>query len=260
MNICIIGAGNLGLALAKGLKAKDLTDSKITITRKTQNFSVDETRDFNCMIDNKEAVKKAEIVVLSVRPNQIEDLAKNLNLTPPQLIISTVTGVTIDKLETLFGSDKKIARVMPNLALSTGNSMTCMALNEKGLKQTDFVEKIFNSLGETLVINEDMFPQATVLCGSGIAIVSKFIRGFMQAGIQNGFNEHDSLKIARQVMAGAVSLLIDGKHPEKLVDDITTPSGTTITTMSELEHRGFISALLKAIRVGIKKAKHMIQK
>lgn len=254
MKMTIIGAGNLGLSLANGIKTNNLTKNKITITRKNSKFSDQEITDFDCQNDNSEAIRNADIVVLAVRPNQLETLAEEIKIKTNQLIISVITGATIKKLEKLFGSDLKIARVMPNVALSTSNSMTCMTFNKKGFVSKNEVEEIFGSLGKTLLIEEKMFPQATVLCGSGVAIVARFIRALMQSGIQSGFNENHSLQMAIQVIKGTAILLENGKHPEVLIDDVTTPGGCTIANLAELEHCGFTSAVLKGTKAGLEKA------
>jgi pyrroline-5-carboxylate reductase len=195
-------------------------------------------------------------VILAVRPDQLSTLAGEIkDDLENQLVISTITGATILKLQGLLGADVTIARSMPNIGIKTGNSMTCLAFDEKSLPFKEKVESIFNALGKTLIISENNFAQATVLCGSGIAIIAKFARAYMQAGIQNGFSEHDALAMAIQVLKGTVSLLEEGVHPEVMIDKVTTPGGCTISTLVEMEHQGFASSLLKSVESGVAKAK-----
>lgn len=263
ITFAILGGGNLGSPLADGIYQTKLAAGKIILTRRNdKSFSVEQREKFKCTTDNASAVKNADIIVIAVQPKQLEDLinsiSKHLCKDKKQLIISVVTGATIEKIQNLFGKSNKnlaIARAMPNTSLKTGNSMTCLAFNKEAESFKEKVQEIFNSLGETLIIKEEMFPQATVLCGSGIAIMARFIRVYMQAGIQSGFNEEASLQIAIQLMKGTAMLLKEGVHPEVAIDKVTTPGGCTITTLAEMEHCGLSSALLKAIEAGITKAR-----
>ncbi len=259
--IVIIGAGNLGLSLAQGIEEKNLAKGKLTLTRRVGSvFSREEKRKYNCTNDNILAVKNADIIIIAVRPTQCEEVVKQIasSLNKNQLLISVVTGKSIEKIKGFLGdagNKLPIVRAMPNTSLQTGNSMTFLAFNKEAESFKSEVQAIFNGLGKTLIIEEKMFPQATVLGGSGIAIMARFIRVYMQAGIQNGFSEEHSLTIATQVMKGAAILLEQSKkHPEIVIDGVTTPGGCTIDTLVEMEHGGFSSALLKAIGCGITKA------
>ena len=128
-------------------------------------------------------------------------------------------------------------------------------LRQSGL---DLVESIFNGVGQTLLIPESKFAEATVLCGSGTALVLKFIRAYMQASIQQGFSEKDSLKISTQVVKGASMVIQENNnHPESEIDKITTPGGCTIDALIQMEHSRFSSAFLKAVESGISKAKKL---
>lgn len=261
--IAIIGAGNIGLSIAEGLCSKKVFSEKVIVTRRKNNFSETEKEMFYCLNNNEEALHKAGIVILAVKPKQFDELAKEINksILENQLIISVITGLTIENISLALPNAKAVVRIMPNTAGQVGQSMSFCSFNPEGEKHKTLVERIFNSIGKTLVIPEAMFDSATVLSGSGIALVLKFIRAYMQAGIQSGFNEKDSLLIAKEVCKGAVELLDhNGTHPEVEIDKVTSPGGCTIDALSELEHRGFTSSLLKAIRMGIEKASSLYTK
>jgi pyrroline-5-carboxylate reductase len=255
--IAIIGGGNIGLAIAEGLLTTGIFSGKIIITRKNSDFSEEEKNKFECLKDNKKAVEKAGIVVIAVQPSQFNELALDIKdcIKKEQLIISVVTGLRIEDIATALSEAKAIARVMLNIAIKVGKSMTFVALNSEGKKNQKTIELIFSSVGKIIFAPESKFNAATVLSGSGIALAMKFLRAYMQAGIQNGFNEHDALRIAKEVMKGAITILDkNGNHPESEIDKVTSPGGCTIDALAELEHSGFTSALLKAVRNGTEKA------
>ncbi len=257
--IAILGAGNIGIAIAEGITNAKIAEGKIIITRKESDFTKQEHLDYDCM-GSFEAIFKSEVIILAVQPAQIDGLLKEIKseLKKDHLIISVVSGVTIERIEKLIDNKEiDIVRAMPNTGISSLNSMTCLAFKTQSLKSREIVQSIFNSLGETLIIPEEKFTEATVLCGSGTAIVLRFIRAYMQAGIENGFSKDESSNISLQVMRGAISLVESGLHPEVAIDKVTTPAGCTIATLVEMEHSGLTSSLLKAISAGIRKARSL---
>ena len=256
--IAILGAGGIGSSIARGIQNSGIIKSKIVITREKSSFSKNEHKMFECYYDNTLAVKHSNIIIVAVQPKQLDNLIEEIKseLTEKHLVISIVSGVSIERVESLINKKIPIIRAMPNTAIKTGQSMTCLAFNKLGIKHQTLVEKIFNSVGITLLVSESKFAEATVLCGSGPALVLKFIRAYMQACIQHGFNDKEALIIAGQVTKGT-SMIVqkNNYHPEPEIDKVTTPSGCTIDALVELEHRGFSSALLRSIDAGIKKAK-----
>jgi len=144
---------------------------------------------------------------------------------------------------------------MPNTAIAIRESMTCLSSapgNESALK---CAEEIFESLGTTLIINEELMIPSTALCACGIAFFLRAIRAASQGGIEIGFHSEEALKMAAQTAKGAASLLlIMGDHPESEVDKVTTPRGCTISGLNQMEHSGFSSAMIKGIVTAADKA------
>lgn len=260
VQIVVLGAGNIGTRIAEGILASRITNKKIILTRQSGEFSEEEKEKFECQTNNQEAVSTSDIVITAVQPKQMDSLLaeiKDALVESKHLLISVASGVSIERIEALVGKIA-IARAMPNTAIRVRQSMTCLAFNELGREHQALVESIFGAVGMTLLIPENRFAEATVLCGSGTALALKFIRAYMQAGIQHGFNEKDALTIASQVLKGA-SMIVqkDFNHPEHEIDKVTTPGGCTIDALIEMEHSGFSSALLKAIEAGIKRARKL---
>lgn len=251
--ITIVGAGNLGLAIYKGLeKGGLLAHNKVILTKR----NLDALKDIqhprvSITTDNVMAVKDSDIVILAVQPKQLPDLLNEINsaIDPVRhTLVSVITAVTIDQIQAQVGKACAIVRAMPNTAIAVLESMTCMAANDMGKEKLKEVNSIFNCVGQTMEIHEELMQAATVVCASGIAFWMRFIRATTQGGVQLGFDAEDAQKIAVQTCLGAAKLLEgNGSHPEKEIDRVTTPQGCTISGLNEMEHHGLSSALIKGL-------------
>jgi len=257
MKIAIIGTGNLGLSIAKGLV---INNTYTTLYLSKRNIDVlsswKEYKNVFITQDNKEAVQNSDIIIFAVQPNQFDLILKEVKslLTDKHVLISTITGYTIDRMESIIGNQHPIIRSMPNTAISVGKSMTCLCSNDTGKKKLPIAEAIYNGLGTSLVIEEQHMQAATVLCASGIAFWMRLIRATTQGGVQLGFDADVALKMSMQTAMGAASLLIEtGSHPEEEIDRVTTPRGCTITGLNELEHQGLSSSLIKGLNASFNK-------
>ncbi|MEO6346747.1 MAG: pyrroline-5-carboxylate reductase [Aquaticitalea sp.] len=250
--IAIIGGGNLGQAIASGLLTQGFTPSNLTITRqKVELLQQFKDRNVNIISNNIEAVKNAEIVIIAVKPYQISDVLKEISpvFSKEKLLISAVSDFSIESILNELKEKPTVFRVMPNTASSVNESMTCIATSHASEEDTETVKSIFNALGSTVVINEQLMAAATVLGACGIAYVLRFIRGMIQGGIEIGFDAKTATQIATQTVKGASELLLQkGNHPEAEIDKVTTPKGCTIAGLNEMEHQGFSSALIKGIK------------
>lgn len=256
-NIAIIGAGNLGVAVAKGL-ATVIDASQITLTRRNIN-KLDDLRvdGFTINSDNLEAVKVSKYIILCVQPKQLLNVLKEIEPVldaSNHVLISTITGVSIEVIDSYLNASFPIIRVMPNTAAAIAESMTCMCGNSLSEEHLPKVEEMFKSLGETLIIEERLMKAATVLAASGVAFFLRYIRAATQGGIELGFEAEEAQKIAMQTARGAASLLVEGSaHPEREIDKVTTPQGCTIAGLNEMEHQGLSSALIKGIVASFEK-------
>jgi pyrroline-5-carboxylate reductase len=261
MKIAIIGAGNLGLAMAKGILHTNGATSMYLTKRNTKSIQdFEKYGNVKVTSDNLEAIANSDILIFAVQPGQfttILEQAKDL-LTEKHVIISTITGFKISRIEEIIGSDKFIIRSMPNTAISVGKSMTCICSNEPGKKRVDLAKAIFNRMGHTMEIPEDQMQAATVICASGIAFWMRLIRATTQGAIQLGFDAKEAQELAMHTCNGAASLLIEsGSHPEEEIDRVTTPKGCTIEGLNEMEHQGLSSSLIKGIVSSYEKISHI---
>lgn len=259
--VTIIGAGNLGIAIAQGLVKKELLPaSDIFLTRRgIGGISHMADEGYKVTDDNLLAVSASRIVFLCVQPKQLADLLAQIGgvLTPNHLLVSVITGVSISDIKSHLPIDVPVVRAMPNTAIAIGESMTCIT-SKDGKQYLDTVEALFNALGQTLVIEERLMQAATVLGASGIAFFMRYLRAATQGGVQMGFHSEDAQLIAVQTAKGAASLILQNKqHPEVEIDKVTTPEGCTISGLNEMEHQGLSSALIKGLMVSYEKIRNI---
>ncbi|WP_163708795.1 pyrroline-5-carboxylate reductase [Mangrovibacterium lignilyticum] len=250
--IAIIGAGNMGGAIANGiLKSGYLPASSISISDPRESKLIElKEQGFQATADNAEAVKDANLVIFAVKPYHIEGVISNIKavLTSDKILVSIVAGVNLNDLAQMAGEDKKILRVMPNTAISIQESMTCIAGNGNTKDCLATVKELFDQLGETVVIPEELMGAATVLASCGTAFALRYVRAAMQGGIEMGFGAEMAQFITAQTVKGAVQLIMDtGNHPEREIDKVTTPRGVTITGINEMEHKGFSSSVIQGL-------------
>ncbi|AXY75167.1 pyrroline-5-carboxylate reductase [Paraflavitalea soli] len=251
--IAIIGGGNLGTAIAEGLINSGFSKPEhILITkRNVKTLHALEQKGVLVGDDNVEAVRFANLVILAVKPFQVNDVLGKLKeaLDPAKhVLISVVTGITIEQLLKAAGKKVPVIRAMPNTAIAIQESMTCLAAHEVNKEQVSYTEDLFNQLGRVVWIDEKLMDAATVLGACGTAYAMRYIRANIQGGIEIGFDAATATLIAAQTVKGAAELLLKkGTHPEQEIDKVTTPKGCTIAGLNEMEHQGFSSSLIKGI-------------
>lgn len=208
--------------------------------------------------ENQKAVEASEIIIIAVEPQQADGLLREIKpvLQPDRhILISVVTGVKIDQIKQIAGEKIKVIRAMPNIAISVGESMTCLTANGAGEDSLEVATGLFDLLGRTLIINEDEMIAATAIGACGVAFFLRAIRAASQGGIEIGLQSEHALTIATQAAKGAASLLLSaGSHPEQEIDKVTTPKGCTIAGLNLMEYEGFSSAMIKGISLSAEKA------
>ena len=256
--IAIIGGGNLGTAIAEGLLNNPFLPNEIIVSKRniaTGKHLID--NGILVMANNAEAILEAKIIILAVKPFQINDVLMSLKpLLIPQehILVSTATGVWIKDIQSMIGNNYPIVRAMPNTAISIKESMTCITHTNISDNDILLVKDIFSRLGEVICIEEKLMDAATVLGACGIAFAMRYIRANIQGGIEIGFSAQQANAIVTQTIKGATQLLIERhSHPEHEIDKVTTPMGCTITGLNEMEHQGFSSSLIKGLVKSYKK-------
>ncbi|MGX5818093.1 pyrroline-5-carboxylate reductase [Chitinophaga lutea] len=256
--IAIIGGGNLGSAIAQGLLKSGFSNAKDIMVTKRNTATLKHLGEQGVQLgtDNAAAIAGADVIVVALKPYNVKEVLSGLrgSFKPGQMLISVVTGVLLDELETITPAGLPIFRAMPNTAIAIQESITCICGRNVTEEQTTFVKDMFDQLGVTVSIDEKLMDAATVLGACGIAYALRFIRANIQGGIEIGFDARTANLIAAQTVKGAAELLIrENRHPEEEIDKVTTPKGCTIAGLNEMEHQGFSSSLIKGITASYNK-------
>jgi pyrroline-5-carboxylate reductase len=258
--IAILGSGNIGISLAKGLvKANYVEAGQISLTRRNiANLSEFAELGFVVSSDNAAVVAASDVIVLAVLPQQLNQLMEQIAdviATDKHVVISVASGVSCADIRNKLKEGLEVIRAMPNTAIAIGQSMTCVATDNASAAHVDEVSRMFETVGAVVKINEDLMTSATALCACGIAFFLRAIRAASQGGVEIGFHADEALKMAVQTAKGAADLLLQMKsHPEQEIDKVTSPKGCTIAGLNEMEHNGFSSSLIKGIKLSAIKA------
>ncbi len=261
--IAILGAGNIGASIADGIIESGLvTPRDLFLTRRSlQHLEKYSAMGCRTGTDNTLAAADSDYIIVAVTPKQLNGLLTEIRpvLDPSRhIIISVVSGASVQNIKYFTGKDVKVVRVMPNTAIAIRESMTCISAAPEDEPALEAAKRIFNQMGETLIIKEELMVPATALCACGIAFFFRAVRAASQGGIEIGFHAGDALFMAAQTAKGAAALLLSkGMHPESEVDKVTTPQGCTISGLNNMEHAGFSSALIRGIVTSAEKAKEL---
>lgn len=265
-NLAILGAGNIGTAIARGLiHSGSFEANRVILTRRKVHL-LDELKKQGLVIsdNNRDAVNKSEIILISVEPQQLDPLLAEISSgldSQKHIIISVVSGVSCKQIKAKIKKDIAIVRAMPNTAVAIKESMTCLASESKDEKAIEIAKSVFAAVGKTIVIAEEQMIAATSLGACGVAFFLRAIRAASQGGIEIGFHSKEALNIAAQTAKGAAALLLSMEnHPEYEIDKVTTPRGCTISGLNQMEHEGFSSAMIKGIVTSAEKASKLYVK
>ena len=243
MKITVIGAGNMGGALVKGwAKAGLSTDLTVTArTQETLDRLVEACPGITAMLDNKQATKGADIVLLAVKPWLVEQVIEEIKPElADKLLISVAANVRHERINVY---------AMPNIAAEFGESMTFIEEAE----QANVAADLFGKIGQSKIVPQRLMGAGMMMAGCGIAYVMRFLRAMMEGGVEMGFYPDEAKTIAMQTMQGAVTMLRQtGLHPEAAIDKVTTPGGITIKGLNELDHAAFNSAVIRCLKAGLK--------
>jgi len=256
--VAIIGCGNIGLSLLQGLqKDNQFPAENITITRRNiHELAYLEGQGLSITEDNIRAARESNIIVIAVKPYNFNNVLEEIkgHLDPQKhILLSVTTGITISQIQDVLQMEIPIFRVMPNISASVKKSVSCICHNGAKANKIESVREVFDIIGTTMAIDEELMESATILGACGIAYVLRFIRAMIQGGIQIGFDAKTASAIVNQTVKGAAELLIEKhEHPEYEIDKVTTPRGCTIVGLNEMEHNGFSSSLIKGIVASFK--------
>lgn len=254
MKIAILGAGNMGGAIARGLvQGTKVKAENVTVSNPT-NGKLDALKAFNAGIhvtnSNREAAKDANLIILAVKPWLVKQVLEEIQMDVKKQILATVVaGVSFADYGTIIDPSATIFRVIPNTAISLLESTTLIASCNASQEQEQLILDIFSEMGLAMLIPESQMGAATSLTSCGIAYVLKYIHAAVEAGVEMGIYPKDAQRMVAQSVKGAAELLLQNDtHPALEIDKVTTPGGITIKGLNELEHAGFSSAIIRAMK------------
>ena len=261
--IGFIGAGNMGGAILGGILNSKIIDNNHIIASAKSDRTIEKIkRDYNVKVtkDSKEVVEFSDIIVIGVKPEIYDQILEEIkDLIDDKIIITIAAGKTIEAMEKIIGDDKKIVRTMPNTPSLVGEGMTSLSPNKNiSEEELGFVKSIFNSLGKSEVVKEDLIHAVIGASGSSTAYAFMFIEAIADGAVRAGMPRDKAYTFAAQGVLGAAKMILDtGKHPGELKDMVCSPGGTTIEAVKVLEEEKFRGAVLKAIDSCIKKSIEM---
>lgn len=265
MKIAVIGAGNMGGALARGLAHGSKVQTADIYVSNPSTAKLDalkgEFPEINTTTDNCVAAAAADIVVLAVKPWKVEEV---LNEIKPhmdytrQAVASMVGGLGLTQLtEWLSKGDEVLPAtylIIPNTAIATMSSMTFIASARSTASQERELLDIFNELGEAMLVEEKLIAAGTSLASCGIAYALRYIRAAMEGGVELGFRADDAKRVVMQTLRGAADILAaNNSHPEVEIDRVTTPGGLTIKGLNAMEAAGFTHSVIEGLRASTKR-------
>ena len=263
MKLGFIGTGNMAGAIMGGiikngvLKPEEIIGSDILEAGREKVHSLYGI----CVTDDNREAAKAEIVVLSVKPQYYEQTIAQIRdeITDEQVIVTLAPGKTLEWLQGQFGKDVKIVRTMPNTPAMVGAGMPAACANALVTKEElEKVLTILRSFGEVEVVPEHLIDAVVSTSGSSPAYVFLMIEAMADAAVADGMPRPQAYKFAAQAVMGSAKMVLEtGRHPGELKDMVCSPAGTTIEAVQVLEERGFRSAIIEAMRVCAEKSRNM---
>lgn len=262
--IAIIGAGNMGTSLLRGiLNAKLAPNEKIIVsgTHSSKLEKLGTKWKINHTLDNAHAVQFADIVMLCVKPYTIGKVLDEIKsaLRQDQLLISIAAGVTIDSILQRTGKNNPVVRAMPNIASTVDEGATAVSFGSFVNEEHQRIAiSIFEAVGEVVVVDEHQLDAVTGLSGSGPAYIYMVIEALIDGGVKMGLPRDVSTKLAIQTVLGSAKLVKESHlHPAILRDQVTTPGGTAINAVHELESHGLRSMLINAVATATNRSKEL---
>lgn len=264
MKIAVIGAGNMGSAIVRGLlSAEAVRAEQISVSNPSDGKLKKLSDDFEGIfttVNNREAIVDADVIILAVKPWLLEpvltDLAPAIDFSY-QMIVSLASGITLSEMKRMlnpFNSDPVLFRVIPNTAISIGTSMTFISASGASDEETDDISGLFSTLGMVDVIEERLMGAVTALCSCGIAYAMRYIRAATEGAVEMGIRPDTAKNYVLQTLMGAVNLLrATGNNPETEIDRVTTPGGVTIKGLNEMEKCGFTTAVIEGLKASVNK-------
>ena len=265
MKIAIIGAGNMGGAIARGLaRGGKVCVSDIYVSNPSRgklDALKGEFSGMNVTLSNCEAASRADLVIVAVKPWKVQQVLHEIKPAMDysrQAVASVVGGLDFAQLSQWLDKGDGILPptyiIIPNTAIAVMSSMTFIAAQRTNPQMDAEIGGIFSGMGEVMFVEEGSIPAGTALASCGIAYAMRYIRAAMEGGVELGLRPAEAQRVVMQTLRGAVDLLAEGgAHPEAEIDRVTTPGGLTIKGLNAMEAAGFTNSVIEGLRASVKK-------
>lgn len=262
MIVAVIGGGKIGEAVTRSI-AKSKTVAKVVITkRNTSTLKNLQSEKISITRDNKEAAKDSDLIIVSVKAGDARHVLSEISeFTNGKTVISLMAAISIKKIESIL-PNAKVVRAMPNIAATIGEAITAYTpshkLSKKDIEQVQFILGCF---GDHIEVSENLMDAVTALSGSGPAYIAILIEAMVSAGLKVGLPRDVAFKLVTKTLTGTANLLSQNKmHPAELRDSVTTPAGTTIAGIYELEKGSLRTSIMNAVDAATQASERVAKK
>ncbi|MFO1512347.1 MAG: pyrroline-5-carboxylate reductase [Verrucomicrobiota bacterium] len=266
LSIGFLGAGKMATALARGfIRAKLVGPGQVIASDPVAGARTAFGNETESKVasSNVEVAQAAKVVFLAVKPDQVASVLAEVreHFTSEHLLISIAAGVPIAKLEGGLSPGARVIRVMPNTPALVGESATAYAPGKSATSaDAELAQKLFSAVGAAFQVKESLLDAVTGLSGSGPAYVYQFIEALSDGGVAAGLPRDVATKLAAQTVLGSAKMVLEtGQHPGALKDMVTSPGGTTIEGLHELEKGKLRGTVISAVRAATEKSKKLGQ-
>lgn len=264
LRVAVLGTGKMGGILLQAFLKSGLVDSShlfATVAHSERARALTSQYGVSVTTDNLQAARSADVILLGVKPTQVEDLVRTIQpaLTPGKLLISFAASVKTRAIEDAAGFDVPTVRAMPNTPALVGAGMTALCGGRFATAEhLALAQLIFATVGRTAVVDEKHMDAVTGLSGSGPAFIYIIIEALAEAGVNVGLPREVATQLAAQTTFGSAKMVLEtGSHPALLKDEVTTPAGCTVDGILELEEGGLRVTLIKAVKRATQRAREL---
>lgn len=259
MRIGVIGCGNLGGSLIKGLLKSGSSKPKDIIASDPDEEKLSGLSELGVKTttNNKETIDESDATFIAVKPDLVGEVLEELDASNKKLIVSVAAGVSTDFLEK--HTDARVIRVMPNICGRVAEMASCFSLGDKTTKKDkEFIKGLLENLGTAFEVDEKLMDVVTGLGGSGPAFVYLVMEGLKDAGTELGLPEETALKLAAQTVKGSGEMVLDSEGDlEELIDMVSSPGGTTIEGVNVLKNRKVLEAFKGAVKAAAQRSEEL---
>jgi pyrroline-5-carboxylate reductase len=259
--VAVIGAGKIGEAVARGIARSDFASEVIVTKRDTSTLKGLGSK-IRVTTDNRRAAQRASVIILAVKAGDAKGILEEIaEQTSGKVVISMMAAVSLRMLESSLPK-AKLVRSMPNIAASIGEAITAYTPGKDiTKKELELVRDVLSTFGDHIEVPESLMNAVTALSGSGPAYIAVLIEAMVSAGLKVGIPRDIALKLAIKTLTGTADLLSKkGMHPAELRDLVTTPAGTTIAGIYELEKGAVRTSMMNAVEAATQAAERVAKK